>query len=597
MNYKGLLEKMMAVLEGFQTVLIYIKGSPDPDAIASSFAVKKLCDRLGVKSDIVASQGPSLPQNKAMLKKFGIPVKYEKKPEKLQHYDAYVIVDYQSARVKGLPFKMKCALHIDHHEEIQEDVEVALKITNKKAGSTSTIMALAFQDSGTVGLGEIMGAIATPLVFGIRTDTDNYLHAGDDDFRAMTFLSKYADQKAINEISGIAFSEDTLAILEKAMKNRTIFKDWLITGVGFIDEKERDSIAVIADFLLNAEAIKTAVVYAVVERNGGKNLVLDASLRTRDKDLDLDFFIKQITQEGGGRRFKGAFQVDLDYFINSPDMDLLWDLVNRTTLNVIMVKRSEIHFIELKGFYYRMKKKLGSFFYRMVPALILASLVAWGGTACGRKYGMGRAVRPEAKAEVEILSKHGCALMRFRDFDIAVQEIGTEDWKKILEFETFRSKKNVSQTRLPRLLFFHVVVANVGKKPVSLGDIMLMFGETVKKPLSVAEAEERCKSPVYAAIDYKRLLGVRRYLGEAWCFREINYEHEVIDYHFTAIAPGDSIIRIVAFDWVPVQEREMQLLSMIKVENGEEKAARFHFKRLEFRTKGKYFVNTHKTEK
>lgn len=595
MNYKDLFQRMITVLKRYGSVLIYIKGSPDPDAMGSSFVVKKLCDLLGIRADIVAAVAPSLPQNRAMISRLGIHLKYEKNTGSLDQYDAYVIADFQSAHVKGLSGKLPCALHIDHHEEIEEDVKVDLKVTGTGAGSVSTMIALALRESDFQGRDSILADAATALVLGIQTDTDNYLHAGDDDFQALAFLSPFSDRKTINEISGIPFSDVTIDLLKKARAGKMLYKDWLIAGVGYISDRHRDSIAIIADFLIREEGCSTAVVFALVEKNGGKNLALDASIRTKDSDLDLDFLIKQITQEGGGRRFKGAYQVNLDYFLHCPDRDKLWDLVSMTTGSVISRLRDDIHMIELKGFYRSVRKRISSLF-RGSALLALALSLSFGSAACGRKFGMVRAIRPAERLDMEVNKKYGCALIRNRDFDVAVQEIGLPEWEHLLKHEIFLKKKGNSEARIPRLHFFHVTLTNAGLVPMKIDEILVRYGDIEKRAMSTVEVLDRCKSPAYAAINIKSLLGMKRYLGDKWCIKEIDYSTQVIDYLPDVIIPGDCIILVSAFDWIPVQYRDLKVVLKVKhAGQDRQKTVDFDFKRLEFRTRGGHFTREKNT--
>ena len=66
--YRGALGRMIEVLRQHRSLMVYIKGSPDPDALASAFAIKSLCEMLGVKAEMVASVEPSLAQNKEIIK-------------------------------------------------------------------------------------------------------------------------------------------------------------------------------------------------------------------------------------------------------------------------------------------------------------------------------------------------------------------------------------------------------------------------------------------------------------------------------------------------------------------------------------------------
>lgn len=363
MNTAELSLKLKTALSKYGNLLILIKGSPDPDAIGSSFALKVICDHLGIKSAIYASNEMSLPQNKAIVKDLEIPIHFSKTPPPAEEYDAYSVLDHQSAIVKDISGKIPCAVHIDHHEKIADDEKADFELITEDAGSVSTIMALLLKEMKLTGDdAALISHVSTALLYGIQTDTDNYKHAGQLDYEAMQFLSHHADNNIISKITDFPLSEKMINLLGIALENMVIHKDWLISGIGFIAENYRDSIAIIADFLLQRQNITSVIIFAAIEKNNGKNLVIDASMRTKNENLNLDDLIKAITPEGGGRKYKGAYQVNIDYFINCPDKTLLWDVIKLTTVEALKKKRDMIRIIELKGFYKKLRNKFDNIF-------------------------------------------------------------------------------------------------------------------------------------------------------------------------------------------------------------------------------------------
>jgi len=362
MNFLDISNQITSTILQYSNILLYIKGSPDPDVIASSFALNIICDELGVKSKIVASLGTSLPQNKAVVNGLNIPIHFEKNIHGISNFDAYCIVDHPSAYVEGLSENCRCAIHIDHHEPIEEKVEVDVKFVTDKAGSVSTIMALILKELNLISNETLKKKIATALLYGVQTDTNDFQHATHLDYEALNYLSHYSDRKIIHKITDLPLSKQANELIDTAIKNQIIYKDWLITGVGLLNETLRDNIAIIADLLLSRESIKTSVVFAIIEKKSLKSLTLDVSLRTTDENLNLNEFIKNITKEGGARKFKGAYQVPLDYFSNCPDKGLLWNLSQATTIEVIKKQIDIIPFIELKNMFNNFKEKVGVFF-------------------------------------------------------------------------------------------------------------------------------------------------------------------------------------------------------------------------------------------
>jgi len=355
-------KKFLSILKKQDNLLIYIKGSPDPDAIASAFMIKTLGELYQVTVSIHAEMNVSLPQNAAMIKKLNIPIKFESKMSTLQKCGSYGIVDHQSSFIDGISQHMNCVFHIDHHDLDENNSDAEFRIIAHDVGSTSTIMALFLKEFESSFDSEAMERICTALIYGIQTDTDKYEHAKDFDHQAVTFLSPYVNTTILNEISGIPLSKTTLHYLGKAIENQVIYKDWLISGIGFIDQRNRDSIAIIADFLIKRDEINVVIIFAGIEDIEKGSLFLDASIRSKKETINLNNLIKEITDDGGGRKFKGAYQVNLDYFACCPDKELLWDVIFQTTIETLKKRKDKLYQTEIKSAFKIFKNKVSQLF-------------------------------------------------------------------------------------------------------------------------------------------------------------------------------------------------------------------------------------------
>ncbi|HOO71034.1 MAG TPA: DHH family phosphoesterase [Spirochaetota bacterium] len=354
-------EQLLETLKKYTNIITFIKGSPDPDAIASSLAIKTICESLGIKNTIHAEKKISLPQNKALVQTLDIPVKFSF-PQDLSRFNAYMVFDHQSAQINvSSTNNIPCAVHIDHHDKINDLNRCDFRLIMTDAGSTSSIIALLLKEMDIDINRQTMTRICTALLYGIETDTDGYSHAGTMDYEAIDFLSSYSDMSLIKKISSIPLSKKTVSLLWKAMENLHLYKDWLMTGIGFIPESNRDSIAIIADFLTKREEASVIIVFAAIEKSNGKGLVLDASLRSKKDTTNLNAIIKEITSEGGARKYKGAFQIDMNYFSDCPDKNLLWKLITLTTIDVLQKRRDDIYITEIKRHYLRIKDKFFGF--------------------------------------------------------------------------------------------------------------------------------------------------------------------------------------------------------------------------------------------
>jgi nanoRNase/pAp phosphatase (c-di-AMP/oligoRNAs hydrolase) len=371
MDFKKLLYELIAALQKYKSVVIFIKGSPDPDVIASSYSLKLICSSIGVKATIIGSTKPSLPQNSAMISELDIPIRFENPLSDISDYDAYCVLDFQSADISGISGKLPCVVHIDHHETVEENIQIDFKLVIKEINAVSSFFALLLREIKTHSYvfrdGENSGSpiddlfflrACTALQLGIYTDTDGYRHADNMDFEALNFVSDHSDKKIISRIIDIPLPRHVQDLIIRAFRNREEYKEWIFSGIGFLEESTRDSIAIVADYLIQRYKSPVVVVFALVLKKKPHGLRLDASFRTDDEKINLDMLIKEVTQTGGGRKYKGAYQVDLDYFINYPEKNELWEMIRKTTTANLKKLRDEFQIIEIKGFYRKIKKKI-----------------------------------------------------------------------------------------------------------------------------------------------------------------------------------------------------------------------------------------------
>ena len=344
----------------YNSIVIYIPGSPDPDAIASAYAIKVILKHLSIESDIFAEKKLSLPQNQAFLDLLKIPVIFGKNLN-TQKYDAYIVPDFQNNRVEKIGDQIPCAAHIDHHGESNQSIKSDFSLIRTDSGSTSTLVALIMKNTDIFFNDREMTSIATALTFGIQTDTDKYDHTTPLDVEALNYLEKFVDRKLLSGINSMPVSPATLLCYNKSKSNEVVYKDWGIYGIGYIDAKNRDSIAISADMILKNSEHKTVAIFALIENHKKSELYLDVSLRSESASVDLNRVIKRITPNGGGRQYKGAYQIKLNYFRNAPDPEMLWDVVKATTIETLKKSRDTLYISEIETFYSSIKNKLLSF--------------------------------------------------------------------------------------------------------------------------------------------------------------------------------------------------------------------------------------------
>ena len=338
----GELEEVLQRHEG-ERLVIFIKGYPDPDSIASALAHRHLCRAFGVDADIVHFERLSHHENRALVKRLEIGLTAWSDEVDLTQYSGYCCVD---TPLPDLPIKVPESLPVvslvDHHKS-QGKIAAEFVDVREDAGSTCAVYC-EYLETGSVGLDPAADdtvQIATALMYGIRSDTDAFILARPIDFQASAYLSPLVDRDLLRIVSEQSISAKSMDILQVALDKKIIKGNYLIAGVGYVRDEDRDGIAEAADYLLRREGVDTVLVYGIV---GGA--IIDGSLRTTSNAVDPDVWMKDLfgvdeksgKYYGGGRRDKGGFQVPLRLFARCSDKNLLWQTVQCTVEDVFFGK-------------------------------------------------------------------------------------------------------------------------------------------------------------------------------------------------------------------------------------------------------------------
>ncbi len=335
------LEEVLQRYHG-KRLIIFIKGFPDPDSIASALAHQHICKALGVDTEIVHFEDLSHHENKALVKTLEIEMTKWSVNLDLVDYDGYCCVDTPSGDLP-VPVPENCPLVslVDHHKTSGSVVAEFVDI-RETAGSTSAIYCeYLAEGSATIGGRDTDSVtLGTALMYGIRSDTDDFLTARPIDFQASSFLEPHVDREVLAVISRQSISSKSMDILQVALDRKVIKGTYCFAGVGFVREEDRDGVSEAADYLLRREGVDTVLVYGIVGGN-----IVDGSLRTTSHTVDPDKWMKELfgydqagRYYGGGRRDKGGFQIPIGVFSRCSDRDLIWKLVQTTVEDILFEK-------------------------------------------------------------------------------------------------------------------------------------------------------------------------------------------------------------------------------------------------------------------
>ncbi len=297
------LRALLKRIEGRLGVILH--DNPDPDAIASGIGLATLARTMGVEADACYFGEISHQENRALVNVLDLDLVALDDPEEAEAFDAIALVDHSLPGVNDqLPEETPIDVVIDHHPS-PGAVEARHLDVRSAVGSTSTMLVEYF-DALEIGFD---GDLATALLFGIRTDTDDFAReACPLDFEAAAILLPDVDIGVLDQVERPTISSETFETLARAIRNGRVRKGILTTGVGRL--RDRDALAQAADRLLNMEGVDATVVYGFVDST------VYISARARGSSLDIGETLRdafdQIGSAGGHAGMAGA-QIPLGF--------------------------------------------------------------------------------------------------------------------------------------------------------------------------------------------------------------------------------------------------------------------------------------------
>jgi nanoRNase/pAp phosphatase (c-di-AMP/oligoRNAs hydrolase) len=289
---KGIVQSLLAALDGPGPLIILPHDNPDPDALASAATVKYLAkEALGKDATIALGGIVGRAENRAMLTYLNISLvpigEIRFTPETL-----VTLVDTQPGRANNaLPEGIVPAAVIDHHPVYGDYQGVQFRDLRDQYGATSTILTEYLQESGL----PVDAKIATALFYGIAAETQDLgREAGPTDIAASQFLYPYTNKRRLAKIENARVPREYFSIFRDAIEEAVIYGKVVISDLG--DVRYPDMVAEVADFLLRLETVEWAVAMAVY----GK--FLHVSVRTTDRTRNAGELLRKVlgSRSAGG---------------------------------------------------------------------------------------------------------------------------------------------------------------------------------------------------------------------------------------------------------------------------------------------------------
>ena len=249
------IEKLVEICRN-KTVYIQTHNFPDPDAIASAFAIQKLLKFYGIDATLCYAGRIDKFSTAKMLRLFHIEMhSYESLQANMTESDYIICVDSQKNTGNITDFIGQEVASIDHHPSfvrstyLYEDIRVT--------GACASIVAEYFKEAGLTPDCET----ATALLYGIKIDTQQFSRGVTLlDISMFAFLYPFIDQAKLKNLEHNNIEFNDLQAYGAAIENVKVYGT---VGFSRIPFPCPDAlIATISDFILSLEEVQVSIIFS-----------------------------------------------------------------------------------------------------------------------------------------------------------------------------------------------------------------------------------------------------------------------------------------------------------------------------------------------
>ncbi len=323
------IKKLREELENRSYLLIALQDNPDPDAIGSAVALRKIVNKFGgVKCSIAHGGTIGRGENRALVRYLGLNLLNLNTLDRAK-FDIIATVDTQPGTGNNsLPADVTPELVFDHHRLRRESREADIYDVRPNYGATSTIMTEYLCAAGI----EIDMPLATALLYGVRSDTQDLgRETSRADIEAIGVLYPAANKRMLGQIERGSVQREYWQMLAEALSNAVVYGDAAVASLGKVDNP--DMIAEVADLLLRDEAINCTICYGFYE----DKLLL--SVRTDSPEMRADKIARCLVARkgtGGGHLSYAGGQISVASLTHR-QIEQLQKVVIRRALRAVKV--------------------------------------------------------------------------------------------------------------------------------------------------------------------------------------------------------------------------------------------------------------------
>lgn len=253
--------RFLKALSGYDQVVIVMHDNPDPDAIATGWAIHTLVTaRLGIPVRLVAGGEIVRAENRHMVELLRPPLEMVERLE-CPPNTAIVLVDCGVEATHHLVSGGKPTAVLDHHECASHDGIDYTDIRPNVAAS-ATIAATYLRNEGV----EPGTELATAMLYAMKTETSggqtNYSYL---DRQVFNWLTRRADPELLAEIEDAPLSREYYGDLVLALQNTFLYDDIAFCMLPRAEGPE--IVGEVADLLIRCREIQRVFCGAMVDED------------------------------------------------------------------------------------------------------------------------------------------------------------------------------------------------------------------------------------------------------------------------------------------------------------------------------------------
>jgi nanoRNase/pAp phosphatase (c-di-AMP/oligoRNAs hydrolase) len=325
--------KLQKLLADKKNILVTSHQYPDPDALASAWALCQLLSiqlpNANVSMSIKGPVGGGINESFVRVSNLKLIPWNE---ATLDQYDAIILTDVQPQfSYSPLPQTNPPIAVIDHHRTRRKP-HVPFCDIRTDVGATSSIIFSYFMETEE----PISPDLAATLLYGVESDLAGAAgQPGELDNVALSSLTLLANPRKLYQMRYANLPQSYYLCYHSGLSNALYYDEAIMSHLDKIDSPEKP--AVIADFLLRFEPVDWAMVTAAYENR------LIISLRTSSSKLSAADMIRRLLRgagEGGGHRTKAGGFIPLE--TNSPtEIERKRTVLRRRYLRALGIRQTQ----------------------------------------------------------------------------------------------------------------------------------------------------------------------------------------------------------------------------------------------------------------